>query len=1401
MSLYRQMQKSEDPCPLCESTDAEELATRDRYQMGVRTVGCGDCGFVYTNPRPTAAALDHFYKNDYRRTYGHEEQPTLAAIEHLGLRERARHAADAMQRLGVLPAKSFLELGCGHGCLLEEVKRRNPGCLVRGVEPSAAYAAFSAKLAGCEVTAEHQESTEPVEVIAAVHVLEHVRDPVDFLRQLASRLSASGRIYLCVPDASRHSELRDLHLAHLNHFSLETLLRAAKKAGLVALAAECHDPPRNVVSLHVVLRRGDGREVSKAVRRLGRSLLAPASSAEPAPRRLRIRSVADWLRDQPQGLPWLLLGKGPSFGRLSEVDTSAYRLLGLNHVCRETRVDVAHAIDLDVITDLGEALLQQAGVLVMPWHPHVEFKATERTLADFALEYPVLETLAAEGRLLTYTFGTGSSQFPGAPTIPGGFFSGDVVVQLLGLCGIRRIRTLGIDGGHAYAGAFSDVRPLQNGQESFDVQTTQIAHVVKALGLDYAPVLPLRRLTIVLVVLDELKALAQLVRALRAFTRQPYELIVVDNASNTETRDYLCALATEPNVRLIRNEENRQCAAATNQAIAACQTEFVVYLCARHAVVTEPGWDEDLVGFMEKHPQFGIAGDVWNPRYTLSSSRYAGTWTPEGHGLEKLLHVQGGAWIARRALFEEVGLFAEDEHPHGGMDVEFSFRLLSLGKTLGHCTAILCPSAPELPALRPGTSVYHAATPELRAEVERRLAQDAAPVTASVSKIATLRAERGPRPVAIVYCERLENESFCESVVRELGAYYEVRPCGPGWPTENLLDADHEGARFYLELDAASGNFVRPVGLSTLSLPKFAWLIDVHKKTSFHQSIAGDVDLCFYAMQSWGHVLPGKKAWLPVHADSNIFFPREEHRDLDLVFVGSQPWRADPLRRIAERHGLRLHVSRTTGPHEKTETAALYARAKLVFNRHVTNDLNFRVVEAMSCGRVVLTDAQLNGQYELFEDGRHYVLYKDEADLEQRVLEYLADECARTRVEEEAATWSRAHHSTQTRVRQLRDAIEEHIGSGAAPSVEPGPEMRPRPIVRPPAEPVQRWLFVVGAEPATVALKTYAETLAWELSARGHEVVVARAQRLQLPPPDHAPGEPQVLELDTGPLPRAASASSRTLSSSGPLLARLTQELSNEPPFDAVVGEGAFGALVASPLAEQIGAPFFLALDGCEVARRGNKLSREQLYWAELEHWATDRAQAVLAPFEDVVEHVRQFYKAKDVQWLTPVLELQRPQAAERLLVALGIQAPFVLVLASELQEVEQQRILGGEFPEGIRSVALASPSGLYLRTRGHLERLSRLPCVGPTLAALLIAAKDVIALESVDMRILEAGALGVRVSVTRTPEASSTDSLRELLNSARPVSAPAQVASPRLEDLVGKPACARERELASALL
>jgi hypothetical protein len=206
-----------------------------------------------------------------------------------------------------------------------------------------------------------------------------------------------------------------------------------------------------------------------------------------------MQSFFQWLSTRPGGLdkPWLVLGKGPSFARRSAFDLSAHHLLSLNHVVRELPVQAAHAIDLDVVDECAEALLGQAEVLVMPWVPHVANRPGSRTLAEIVPAHPVLTKLEAEGRLVWYNLSTAKGVVaPGSPVVQARFFSAEAAIDLLARAGARTIRSLGVDGGTAYAPDFEDLTGktlLANGRPSFNRQFEGIAETILATGVDFAP--------------------------------------------------------------------------------------------------------------------------------------------------------------------------------------------------------------------------------------------------------------------------------------------------------------------------------------------------------------------------------------------------------------------------------------------------------------------------------------------------------------------------------------------------------------------------------------------------------------------------------------------------------------------------------------------------------------------------------------------------------------------------------------------------------------------------------------------------------------------------------------------------------------------------------------------------
>ena len=227
--------------------------------------------------------------------------------------------------------------------------------------------------------------------------------------------------------------------------------------------------------------------------------------------------------------PWLIIGKGPSFGLRDRIDLSAYSTIALNHVVTQQPVLISHIIDMDVVDDCRDALAKNAEWLLMPFHPHVEWKASDLSLKDFVPTVPLLEDFDRRGQLLWYNLHSGKPEadYP----VARGTFSASVVVNLLGLLGVKDVRSLGVDGGNRYSDRFShlaDRTLMANGHSSFDIQFREIESTTRRCAMSYKKVIePIR----VFVGADDSQMVAGRVleHSIRMHTKHPVEVFFMCN--------------------------------------------------------------------------------------------------------------------------------------------------------------------------------------------------------------------------------------------------------------------------------------------------------------------------------------------------------------------------------------------------------------------------------------------------------------------------------------------------------------------------------------------------------------------------------------------------------------------------------------------------------------------------------------------------------------------------------------------------------------------------------------------------------------------------------------------------------------------------------------------------------
>lgn len=182
-------------CPLCGREDRERLYT-EHGQIGI--VRCRGCSLIYASPR--LRAPEEVYWGDAQKFY---EEARLI------FEGRARHHRDPnyLEELRWIrryrPCGRFLDVGCNMGMLLRHVQRM--GWTAVGVEPSPSLARLASERFGltvhnCWLRDLPVSEEGSFDVIALSDVLEHVADPLPFLRDAARFLADDGVLYVKVPN-------------------------------------------------------------------------------------------------------------------------------------------------------------------------------------------------------------------------------------------------------------------------------------------------------------------------------------------------------------------------------------------------------------------------------------------------------------------------------------------------------------------------------------------------------------------------------------------------------------------------------------------------------------------------------------------------------------------------------------------------------------------------------------------------------------------------------------------------------------------------------------------------------------------------------------------------------------------------------------------------------------------------------------------------------------------------------------------------------------------------------------------------------------------------------------------------------------------------------------------------
>lgn len=253
-------------CILCDSTQKHKISDNLRHASkmshgnDMKPYQCDGCKLVFLYPLMDEKTLDWFYEKEYRKIYHGDYDINNF---HKNRFPDAKRRADKI--LSEKLAKNILvDVGSSTASFLELVQARIN--TVIGIEPDKQQSEFANKNG---ITTYPSINMLPdnikADTITLFHVLEHINNPVEFLRELSQHLAPNGILIVEVPNVddvllSKYEipefEAFYWHPAHSYYFSKDTLRRVAEQAGFTNIRVEPVQRYSLQNHLHWAIKRG-----------------------------------------------------------------------------------------------------------------------------------------------------------------------------------------------------------------------------------------------------------------------------------------------------------------------------------------------------------------------------------------------------------------------------------------------------------------------------------------------------------------------------------------------------------------------------------------------------------------------------------------------------------------------------------------------------------------------------------------------------------------------------------------------------------------------------------------------------------------------------------------------------------------------------------------------------------------------------------------------------------------------------------------------------------------------------------------------------------------------------------------------------------------------------------------
>ena len=198
---------------------------------------CDNCGHVQIDPIPTLSQEKIFYDMN-KQEKNLNIKLNISEIKKKNLNDvnrRIKFVSNLVKK-----NKKILEIGSGYGLFLDGMKKKDYDII--GIEISKERREISKKITKAKILnvniLDEKLNLPKVDIIVLFHVLEHISDPVIFLKKLKKLLKNNGTIVVEVPNHNDHQlksnkKYREFYWqrAHIHYFTPKIFQKVLEESG------------------------------------------------------------------------------------------------------------------------------------------------------------------------------------------------------------------------------------------------------------------------------------------------------------------------------------------------------------------------------------------------------------------------------------------------------------------------------------------------------------------------------------------------------------------------------------------------------------------------------------------------------------------------------------------------------------------------------------------------------------------------------------------------------------------------------------------------------------------------------------------------------------------------------------------------------------------------------------------------------------------------------------------------------------------------------------------------------------------------------------------------------------------------------------------------------------------